>query len=391
MENRDPDNLKIRQEVFNGVFKAIAQTFPFKSKSELSDFKKKYLRYYKNLSRLSEDDRGFFVYLEKLLAGLHNSHTKLGSYPTKKFFAPKNYSVVILDNKFYLKRAGKVVGKILLIDGQKPEQILLEQIKRISGSTKQFLRYRASLFLLTKQDSEPAILKLKRGGKIIFLKLPRIKIEEKSMTNPVIAKILKGRIGYLQVKFWSGNISGELLDQKIGFFLKNKIKVLIIDVRGNPGGNSLVAGALVAHFFDKKVLFSITKTRISKDSLKVKTSWNFVEPAKPYVEVPIILLVDVVCFSSNEYFIAGLKDNKRAILIGEATGGGSGNSQKFRFPYKDSFFELLVSTWVFLRPNKIPLERKGIEPHMVVRPTLAGMKRNYDEVLARAVIEARKL
>ena len=179
-----------------------------------------------------------------------------------------------------------------------------------------------------------------------------------------------------------------LIDKKIDYFIKDKIKALIIDVRGNGGGNSNIAKHLVSHLFNKKVLFSIAKYRTSSKSFKLRTSFNYIEPIKPYLNVPIILLVDVACFSSNEYFIGGLKDNKRAYLIGETTGGGSGNPKKFVIPYKNSEFELFVSTWKYYRPNKILLEGKGIKPHLIVRPKLQDLITKRDRVLEVAIKKA---
>jgi len=85
-----------------------------------------------------------------------------------------------------------------------------------------------------------------------------------------------------------------------------------------------------------------------------------------------------------------MKDNKRALIIGETTGGGSGNPKKIEFPFKGSSFEILVSTWIYYRPNKKQLEGEGIKPHIVIKPTLEDIKNKKDRVLERAMIEADK-
>jgi C-terminal processing protease CtpA/Prc len=116
-----------------------------------------------------------------------------------------------------------------------------------------------------------------------------------------------------------------------------------------------------------------------------------VKPQKPYLELPIVLLIDTSCFSSNEYFIAGMKDNKRAILLGETTGGGSGNPIKLIFPFKKSFFELFISTWLYFRPNGQPLEGRGIKPHIIIKPRIKDLLAQNDAVLRRARAEAKRL
>jgi len=381
--------LSERQKAFKTIFINIKETFPFQSKKEFLNFKRLYERYFDKIKTLPEDDRYFFLHIEQFLASLKNSHTKLGNYPGKAFFKPKGYSVLYLNKRFYLQKNSTIIAEILDIDGKKPEEILRFNIRRISSSTRQYSIHRALMFLLVDQDGKPVHIKVRKlNGKMGTIRLRREKIVSKSLKKLIETKLLSKQLGYIKISAWSGEETQSLLDRKIDYFTKNKIKALIIDVRGNDGGNSNIAKHLASHLFNKKVLFSITKYRISKRDFRLKRSLNNVEPTKPYLSVSIILLVDAVCFSSNEYFVGGLKDNKRAYLIGETTGGGSGNPKKFVIPYKESSFELLVSTWQYYRPNKIPLEGKGIKPHLVVRSTLQDFIKKHDRVLEVAVKKA---
>lgn len=377
------------QRAFKTIFTNIKETFPFQSKKEFLNFKRLYERYFNKIKTLPEDDRYFFLHIEQFLASLKNSHTKLGNYPGKIFFKPKGYSVLLLNKRFYLQKGGNIIAEILDIDGKKPEEILNFNIKRISSSTRQYSIYRALMFLLADQHGKSVDVKVRRfNGKTGIICLRREKVVSKPLKKLVEARLLSKQLGYIKILGWNGEDTQSLIDKKIDYFIKNKIKALIIDVRGNDGGNSNIAKHLASHLFNKKVLFSITKYRTSSRSFKLRKSFNYVEPIKPYLGIPIILLVDLACFSSNEYFIGGLKDNKRAYLIGETTGGGSGDPKKFVIPYKNSGFELFVSTWQYHRPNKMPLEGKGIKPHLVVRPVLHDFIKRHDRVLEVAVKRA---
>jgi C-terminal processing protease CtpA/Prc len=386
-------NLSERQLTFKEIFRNIKETFPFESKKEFLKFKSLYEKYYSEIKNLPENDRDFFSHIEQFLASLKNSHTKLGNYPGKMFFKPKGYSVLFLNKRFYLRRGTKIIGEILNINDEEPIEILNFIIRRISSSTKQYLIYRALMFLLADRDGKPVRIKVKNfDGETRVIHLRREKIIYKLFKKIVETKLLSKQLGYIKISAWNGEETQSLLDKKIDYFIKNKIKALIIDVRGNDGGNSNIAKHLASHLFNKKVLFSITKFRISKRDFRLKRSLNNVESTKPYLNVPIILLIDAACFSSNEYFISGLKDNnKRAYLIGETTGGGSGNPKKFVIPYKESSFELLISTWQYYRPNKAPLEGKGIKPHLVVRPILKDFIIRHDRVLEVAIKKATHL
>ncbi|MCX6813494.1 MAG: S41 family peptidase [Candidatus Azambacteria bacterium] len=381
-----------RQKAFKTIFKNIKETFPFASKKEFLKFKSLYEKYYNKIKNISENDRNFFLHIEQFLASLKNSHTKLGNYPGKTFFKPKGYSVLFLNNKFYLRRRTKIIGGILSIDDEEPIKILNFNIKRISSSTRQYSIYRALSFLLLDQDGKPASIRLKNfDGKTTAIHLKREKNVFKPFKKLIETKLLSKQLGYIKILAWTGKEMPNLLDKKIDYFIKNKIKALIVDVRGNNGGNANIAHHFSSHLFNKKVLFAVTKRRSSKNNFRLFSNYHYVEPIKPYLNIPIILIVDVACFSSNEYFIGGLKDNKRAYLIGEITGGGSGNPKKFVIPYKNSEFELLVSTWQYYRPNKMLLEGKGVKPHLIIKPTLQDFIKRHDRVLEVAVKKATSI
>lgn len=380
-----------RQKAFKRIFVHIKETFPFQSKKEFLNFEKLYERYFDKIKTLLEDDKYFFLHMEQFLASLKNSHTKLGNYPGKIFFKPKGYFVLFLNRRFYLQKGNTIIAEILGINGKRPEKILRFHIKRISSSTKQYSIYRALMFILADQKGKLAQIKIKKlNDRMDKIRLQRKKIIFKPFKSPFETKLLSKQIGYIKILAWEGEKTQDLLDEKIDYFIKNKIKSLIIDVRNNEGGNGNIASHFSGHFFNKKVLFGISERRISENNFKLSSNYHYVEPIKPYLNIPIILLTSAICFSSNEYFIAGLKDNNKAYLIGETTGGGSGNPKKFIIPYEESSFELLVSTWQYYRLDKTPLEGKGIKPDLVVKPTLQDFIKRHDRVLEIAIEKAKK-
>jgi len=377
-------DLKIYQKTFNLIFNKIKNVFPFLSKKDFLDFKNKYLLFYNKLDRFRSDE-DFFIHLEKFFNSLKNSHTKLVNYPGKVFFKPKGYSVIKCEDKFLLKKEA-IVGEILLIDGQSPHKILNKYKRRVAASTIQYKEQQALKFLLVSKDKSYVKIRLKADGKKRDLNLKRSLIKFVSWKEIIKAKILKDGIGYLKIITWIDREQNKkLIDEKLKYFSDKKIKSLIIDVRDNAGGNSDMAKYLASHFFDKKVLFSITKIRKNKKSFLLKTQYAYVEPNKTHFSLPIILLINSNCLSSNEYFIAGLKDNKRAFLIGEKTGGGSGNPKFFEIPFKDSSLRISISTWQYFRANKKRLEGCGVWPHLVVKETCEDLEKGDDGVLKIAI------
>jgi hypothetical protein len=134
---------------------------------------------------------------------------------------------------------------------------------------------------------------------------------------------------------------------------------LVIDVRGNPGGDILASERLLALLCARPepqlLQFRITPTtyRVAeslgaevgprsasvigsiKSGLRSGALYSggsevgdIEWPDEPAYSGPIVLIIDALCYSATEVFAAGLQDNRRGRILGTAlrTGGGAGNS-----------------------------------------------------------------
>ncbi len=385
--------LSIYRETFNTVYQKIRETFPFKNQKEYLQFQRLTEKFRDKIKAQYDPEYDFFLFLRNYLAQLHNSHIQLGQHPSPPRYKPKGYSVLYLQEQYYLLKDQRGIAKILFIDGSPPKKILRYWEQYVSASTPQSRRQQAIKHLLSSFQAKSVNLVLTINNQERKMRLKRQVIQFQSWKEVVISKVILRDIGYLKIRTWSNQYLTEKMLMDTFFALsKQKLKGMIIDLRGNNGGNSRIAKSLASHFFPQRVFFGSMKVRLHKNSLKCKRFYAYVEPAQPLFEKPIILLVDSHCASTSEYFIIGLKDNKRAIVMGETTGGGcNGNPKKFSLPYGDSSFELLVSTWLFYRPNGKPIEAHGIRPHIIVKPTFSGLKEKKDEVLIKAIHQMRVL
>ena len=96
----------------------------------------------------------------------------------------------------------------------------------------------------------------------------------------------------------------------------------------------------------------------------------------------MILLTDGGCFSACEDFLVPFHDNKRGTLIGETTGGSSGQPFFYKFGNRMSF---RISTKREFFPDGSPFEGVGIRPNIEVAPTVADLAAGRDPVLAKAL------
>lgn len=96
----------------------------------------------------------------------------------------------------------------------------------------------------------------------------------------------------------------------------------------------------------------------------------------------VIVLVDGFCNSACEDFLQPFKSSSRAILVGEASNGSSG--QPYYYDLGDGM-SFRVSSKRYYLPDGSPFEGVGIKPDIEIRPSLADWKAGRDPVLAKAL------
>jgi carboxyl-terminal processing protease len=89
---------------------------------------------------------------------------------------------------------------------------------------------------------------------------------------------------------------------------------IIVDLRGNPGGDPNTAEQLVAQFLDGQVSFGSFRFRGGSIPRTVN--------GKNVYTGPLVILIDALSFSGSEYFGSGMQTIGRAVIIGERSPGG---------------------------------------------------------------------
>ena len=107
------------------------------------------------------------------------------------------------------------------------------------------------------------------------------------------------------------------------------------------------------------------------------------KPAKPSgFKGKLFILINRSVFSAGEDFCIPFKDNHRAIFIGEATGGSTGQPLLVRF---QNGMAIRVSTKRDTFPDGSKFEGVGVKPDIEVPTTIADTKSGHDSVLEKAL------
>lgn len=211
-------------------------------------------------------------------------------------------------------------------------------------------------------------------------------------------KIIDKHVGLLKIRDFQSQSITEFFDSVYPEILKTE--ALIIDLRGNGGGNSGYADYIARHFTDKPLKGNIWKTRVYKPAF---ASWGIKEDvyvAEPNILNPcqdvepylneVVLLTDRGTFSSAEDFTALMKSTDRVTQIGTTTGGSTGNGVRARLSANAMIIANICSKHD-LAPDGTEFVGIGIIPDIEVEESAESyFAPERDDVLGAALRHLKK-
>ena len=296
--------------------------------------------------------------------------------PHSVVFPPKDFTEFKIGTSGKFGGLGMVVG---LRDG------ILTVISPIEGTP----AFRAGLksgdkIIAIDEDStinmslQEAVNKLRGDPSTSVILIVEIK---KSQTNKTVtlireiiaiptvdSKLVDGNIGYIKVRNFQEDTS-QALEEKIAELTAESgtLKGFILDLRNNSGG--LLGQAIdVADKFLSSGMVVVTVEPMGKQKIqKAKKS------SKDLAKCPLVVIIDAGSASGAEIVAGALKDNNRAILIGD-TSFGKGTIQQLVDLMGGAALKLTVGK--YLTPNFTDIQSVGITPDIL----LAQSQVSKDEI-----------
>jgi carboxyl-terminal processing protease len=186
-------------------------------------------------------------------------------------------------------------------------------------------------------------------------KLERAMISVSPVKN---SKLLEGDIGYVRITQFSMKTAEEL-DAALRKLRQNaKLKGLVIDLRGNPGGLLDAAVKVCSRFLAKGELVVSTEGRKQED----KREYRSVACEKT-LDLPIAILVNGYSASASEIVSGCLQDHKRAVIVGTRS-FGKGLVQTV-VPMPDGG-AIRLTTAKYYTPKRQMIQGHGIDPDIKV-------------------------
>ena len=204
-------------------------------------------------------------------------------------------------------------------------------------------------------------------GKEHEFKIIREIINVPSVEDKVVGNAVP--IGYIKLNQFHARSTQEIADS-LNRLNKKDIKGLILDLRDNGGGDFDASIAIADIFLEDLEVVSVKDAR-GKKTIHRAEAGSF--------KLPMVVLVNGNSASASEILAGALKDNKRALLVGEKT-FGKGLVQTV-YPLRDGG-ALKLTTQKYFTPNGTDINKIGINPDYVVKNPAAGDK---DLQMERAV------
>lgn len=188
-------------------------------------------------------------------------------------------------------------------------------IAEIDGKATRDLSVDEAMRLLRGAKGTVVTIKIRREGfeRLIPFKIERAEIPLNSISYSLV---LPGapEIGYISIRTFGNTTAAEFKVNIENLIKENKIKALILDLRGNAGG-SLYAAVDVADFFLEKGTVIVTlKGRTFNQHFAAKKNGQ-------YENLPVAVLINRGSASASEIVASALQDNRRAVIIGSRSWG----------------------------------------------------------------------
>ncbi len=196
--------------------------------------------------------------------------------------------------------------------------------------------------IVRKNEPKPLVFNIVRD----IIKIPSVYVK-KIKDTPYL---------YVRVSSFDKNVTKSVLD---GLKANPKVKGIVLDLRGNPGGLLNQAVGLSNLFIKEGILVS-QKGKNKEENLEYKANGR-----APYTNLPIAVLVNGGSASASEIVAGALQDHKRAIIIGEKT-FGKGSVQVLLPVNKDEAIK--ITTARYYLPSGRTIQAKGITPDIVIYP-----------------------
>lgn len=259
-------------------------------------------------------------------------------------------------------RIGDILTHISFSDEQKPIALRSRDLEEIST-------------IITSWGGDPDLrFQVVRGNQKFELSMSREWVPSAAPSDneglkSMVVEVADRSLGVIWFsEFWGG--VAEEIELTVKEMIDNRnIAGLVLDLRGNRGGRTKEALAILNMFIESGPLAMIGQRGSTEKTLEIRTAFPTIFPK---VRLPLVVLMDQNSASSSEMVAIGLQDHRRAVILGDRQSFGKGTQQEFhifegRRAISESAIpgELKLTTGYIYSPKGRSAQHVGVRPHIV--------------------------
>lgn len=224
-------------------------------------------------------------------------------------------------------------------------------IYEVDGASTYGLTLTEAVSLIKGPENTEVTLTIVREGESDYLD---ITVTRRKVETPTVEyEMLEDGMAYIQLTEFD-DVSVGQFEEALASVRKSGMKGMILDLRGNPGGN-LNAVVDMCRMILPEGMIVYTEDKSGKRS-------EYTCDGDKELDVPLVVLVDMNSASAAEIMAGAIKDYKLGTLVGTTT-FGKGIVQQI-IPFRDGS-AVKVTISAYYTPNGNNIHGLGIEPDVV--------------------------
>ncbi len=360
---------------------------------------------YRVRARKAQTDEGFYAVLKQMTGELHDAHTRFRT-PLERQRAARRVAtsvgvlvgnvegtptVINVEPDSEAATSGVEPGMVLTsVDGEPAAKRLAQVQEEVGTSSSDRATALLSYYrLLAGEPGTLVRLGFQRAdGTSLDVVLKRHVV---SLAPLVSTRLLPSGLAYLRIK---------MFDERAAKLARTELKKersapgVVLDLRGNPGGNFRGVLQIADDFLASKVSFGRVVARSGRPPSLVLRMFGVPaelqagHPGRQIYAGPVVILINEGSGSGAELFAAGMQENGRAIIIGRQSCGCVLGSVGHKVKGGG---EVDISEFAIVTGKGKRLEGTGVIPDVSVPLTRSSLREHQDATLqkAEAVLQAQ--
>lgn len=389
----------------------VKYNFVYVDKLKELDWDRLYLEYLPKV-RATTTTADYYRVLMELCAKLQDGHTNVYPGPELRnaMMARPLMKTHLVEGRVLVRevfdpalQAGGVVpgSEIVEVDGEPVVAYAQREIAPyVSASTPQDrdIRVYGYQFLMGTRDKAPRLTFRHADGKTVKLEAKRVDAQSFGKAAggnpPFELRKLPGNVSYVALNSFGDSRAADAF--LAAFDQIAASSALIIDLRNNGGGNSSEGWRVLAALTDKPFATGKWATRQYLPSYRAwkrpmpdfEGKLNDRQPdGKRLFKGPVAVLTSGATYSAAEDFMVAYEGMGRGPIVGEATGGSTGQPLFINLPGGGV---ARICTKADTYPDGRAWVGHGIQPTIKAAPTVADLRRGRDTVLEAALAALKK-